>query len=115
MSTTVESEVFGNKTKTGVLLSIYLLEETFLREISRVLEVRPYSVQLAVEAFEDEGIIRTVKLGSERRVALNPTYYAADELKQLLAKLANINPALMSRVAGIRRRPRKRGKAVDPV
>jgi hypothetical protein len=108
----VKSEVFGSRTKTGILLAIYLFEETFYRELSRTLCLAIYSVQRAVETLEDEGVLRTTALGSERRVALNPSYFAAKELRALLAKVADASPNLTEAVAAQRRRPRKRGKAI---
>lgn len=71
-----------------------------------------FSVQQMVEALEDEGLVRTNIRGTERRVALNPGFIAAPEIKATLLKIASAYPEFEQAIESLRMRPRKRGKEI---
>lgn len=102
--------LFGNRRRTVILLAIYLLEEAHLREIARVTGSALFSVQRAIDSFEEAGIARSTMLGSERRVKLNPSFFAARELRGLLERMTLAFPEFEKSIQALRRRPRKRGK-----
>lgn len=104
--------LFGSETRSAVLVAIRLLEETWASELAALLELRLYSVQRTIAAFEREGVIVTRLQGSTRVITLSPRYVAAKELDALLWKLGQADTALQKRLAARRRRPRQTGKAV---
>jgi DNA-binding transcriptional ArsR family regulator len=103
-------KVFGNPTRTGVLIALALLDESYPRELARLLKTSLSAVQLAVRGLEREGVLATRLLGSERRVTLNPRFYAYAPLKELLFKLSEGQPVLIDAIRATRRRPRREGK-----
>jgi len=104
------SRLFGSARRTEVLLGIALLEETYARELARVLEAPLLSVQRIVDALDREGVVATRLIGQQRRVTLNPKYFARKELEQLLRRLALSDPRLLDVIGSMRRRPRRKGK-----
>jgi alpha-D-ribose 1-methylphosphonate 5-triphosphate synthase subunit PhnI len=104
------NRLFGSSRRTEVLLGIALLEETYARELARVLQAPLLSVQRIVDALDREGVIATRLIGQQRRVTLNPKYFARKELEQLLRRLAQGDQRLLDAVGGMRRRPRRKGK-----
>ena len=104
--------LFGSARRTEILATIALLDETYAREISRLLAAPLISVQRIVEALERDGIIATRIVGVERRIAFNPRFYAISELKALLLRLSDRNDRLTDAVDGLRRRPRRKGKSL---
>ena len=104
--------LFGSARRTEVLAAIALLEETYAREIARLLLAPLLSVQRIVDGLERDGIIVTRTVGVERRIEFNPRFYAVSELKALLFRLSDRNARLTDAVNGLRRRPRRKGKAL---
>lgn len=104
------SELFGNRNRTAVLVAIRLLGETWPSELASLLGLRIYSVQRILEAYEREGVLVSRTMGRTRRVSLNPRYVAQRELDALLWKLGSNDVALQSMLAAGRRRPRRAGK-----
>jgi predicted transcriptional regulator len=102
--------VFGTRTRTNILVLLAVLEESHAAELARIIGVRLYTVQNALETLEQTGMVAGAIAGRERRVRLNPRFFARDELRALLDKLASADPDLVSRVAEIRRRSRRGGK-----
>jgi hypothetical protein len=51
-------------------------------------------------------------MGNQRRVTLNPRYYAAKQLRELLLRLADGRADLEKIASNLRRRPRRRGKQI---
>ncbi len=103
-------KLFGSDSRSRVLTLIGLLDETYPRELARLSEIPLVSVQRIVNGLEREGVIASRVVGANRQVALNPRFYGADELRFLLLKYAKRDPNLESRVAKLRRRPRRAGK-----
>lgn len=102
--------LFGSRRKTEVLILTALLEETYPTELARLLDARQYSIQRVVDALEEEGVLATRRIGKERRVSLNPRYFAHAELRALLLRMAVGETELKEAASRVRRRPRRRGK-----
>lgn len=104
------SSPFGGQVRTLVLLALVLLEESFPRELARLLEVSLNGVQQALRRLEVDGLVAARAAGRTRLYRLNPRYFAARELGQYLKRLANVESGLLERTAKLRRRPRRAGK-----
>jgi hypothetical protein len=102
--------LFGSSRRTEVLVTIALLGETYPSELARLLKAPLYSVQNIVAALDRDGIVATRISGGSRRVTLDPRYFAFQELKALLLRLAEAEPGLRDVAAGRRSRPRRAGK-----
>lgn len=102
--------LFGTGTRTTVLLAISLLEETHVQELARVLSIGKTTVRNTIDTLEQSGIVAGVLEGRTRRIRLDSRFVAYSELKSLLEKMTFANPALLSAVSELRRRPRRIGK-----
>ncbi|MDQ2991777.1 MAG: hypothetical protein M3R30_03010 [Candidatus Eremiobacteraeota bacterium] len=102
--------LFGSSRRTEVLVGIALLEETYSRELARILDAPLISVQRIVESLELEGAVATRLVGRQRQISLNPRYFARTELAALLRRMALSDQRLMEAVGALRRRPRRKGK-----
>ena len=101
---------FGSQTRTRVLLALSLLEETYARELARMLEVSLSVLQKAIMGLERDGLVAARKVGRTRVIALNPRYFAHRELLAFLNRLAEPEDRLRAAVATLRKRPRRSGK-----
>ena len=81
----LQFKIFGTVLRTRVLLAVALAGETYPSVASR-------------------------KRGVERRVTLNPRYFARAELSALLMRLGQQDKDLMKALEGRRSRPRRKGK-----
>ncbi len=106
------ASLLGSARRTEILQAIALLDETYARELARLLGAPLLSVQRIVDALERDGVVVTRLVGVERRVTFNPRFYAVNELKALLLRLSDRNERLGEAVYGLRRRPRRKGKAL---
>jgi len=104
------SSPFGGKTRTLVLVALSVLEESFPRELARVLEVPINGIQQAIKGLEADGIVSGRSAGRTRLFRLNPRYFALKELRAYLSRLAESERELGKRVVALRRRPRRTGK-----
>lgn len=102
--------LFGSPTRSGILVLLALLGDSYPRELSRLLDAGLFAVQSAVDALEREGVISTRLIGRTRRVALNPRFYGAEELRRFLLKASAGRRELIEAAASVRRRPRRREK-----
>lgn len=105
-----ETRLLGSRRRTEILVTIALLGETFPAELARLLDAPLFSVQTIVAALDREGVVATRLSGRARIVSLDPRYFAFRELKALLLKLAEAEPALRAAALGRRSRPRRAGK-----
>ena len=112
MSVVSRSKLFGSRRRTSILLLLELLEESYASEISRLLQAPLYSVQKVLAALEDEGILVAAPYGREQRFIFNPRYVANSELRATLRKLIPREPEIEVAAESLRRRPRRRGKAI---
>jgi sugar-specific transcriptional regulator TrmB len=112
MSLTSKPAIFGSSRRTEVLVLVTLVEESYPREIARLLGAPLFSIQTIIDSLEKEGILATVLTGNQRRVTLNPRYYGMKQLREFLLRLAEAFPELQNTLSDQRRRPRRRGKAL---
>jgi DNA-binding IclR family transcriptional regulator len=105
-------KLFGTIRRTEVLKALALLEETYARELARVLEAPLITIQRLVDDLEREGIVATRLIGKERRVTFNPRFFARADLQTLLLRLSQDDERLANAVSALRKRPRKKGKTL---
>ena len=108
----ISSSPFGGQARTRVLLALRLLDESYPRELARVLGLPLSGVQMALRGLERDGLVAGRLAGRTRLVRLNPRYFAREELQRFLLKLAGAEAELQNRVAALRRRPRAGGKPI---
>jgi len=106
----ISSSPFGGQGRTRSLLALQLLEESYPRELARVLAMPLSSVQKALASLELDGLVAGRMVGRTRLYQLNPRYFAAEALRTYLSRLSEPEEVLRTRVASVRRRPRRRGK-----
>jgi hypothetical protein len=104
------SRLFGSSRRTSVLILIASLTETYPRELARLLGAPLVSVQRIIDGLQLEGVVSSVVVGRQRRVSLNPRWFAANQLRALLLRLAEGDPRYDALAASLRRRPRRSGK-----
>jgi DNA-binding transcriptional ArsR family regulator len=104
------SSPFGGQTRTRVLLALRLLDDSYPRELARVLDVSLNGVQVALRGLERDGLVAARTAGRTRLFRLNPRYFAREELQRYLLRLTGPEDHLQARVAELRRRPRRPGK-----
>jgi len=104
------SSPFGSKSRTLVLVALSVLEESFPRELARVLETPLNGIQQAIKGLEADGIVSGRTAGRTRLFRLSPLYFARKELEMYLKRLAEPEAELARRIAALRRRPRRTGK-----
>jgi DNA-binding transcriptional ArsR family regulator len=105
-----QSSPFGGQTRTLVLMALRLLQESFPRELARVLQVPLNGIQQALRSLEDDGLVAGRSAGRMRLFTLNPRYFARGELTAYLERLIEPEAELKERVSQLRRRPRRTGK-----
>jgi DNA-binding transcriptional ArsR family regulator len=101
---------FGGEGRTRVLLALRLLSESYPRELARVLGMPFSSVQKALRSLENDGLVAARTLGRTRVFRFDPRYFAYDELQRFLLRLTEPEFELRTRVAALRRRPRRTAK-----
>jgi hypothetical protein len=89
-----------------------LLTESYPRELARVLDSSLYGVQEALRGLEVDGIVSGRNAGRTRLFSLNPRYFAYEELRRFLLRLAEPELELKKRIQNLRRRPRRTGKTL---
>jgi len=104
------SSPFGGQTRTRVLLALRLLETGYARELARILALPFSGVLKALSSLEGDGLVSGRLTGRTRVYRLNPTYFARNELRTYLARLADADADLRELVSAVRRRPRRAGK-----
>ena len=105
-----QSSPFGGRSRTETLLSLQLMEESYARELARLLK-RPVSgVLKALQSLEADGLVAARSEGRTRVFRLAPRYFAIAELKRYLDRLTEPEDELRERVGRLRRRARKTGK-----
>ncbi len=104
------SSPFGGASRTGVLIALNLLEESYPRELARLFEQSLFGVQRALAGLERDGLVASRMAGRTRLYRLNPRYFALRELRDFLSRLAAPEETLRARIEYLRRRPRRAGK-----
>ena len=93
-----------------MLLALRLLDESYARELSRVLEMPLSNVQKALRTLEIDGLVAARAVGRTRVLRLNPRYFAREALQNFLLRLAAPETRLHASIESLRRRPRRTGK-----
>jgi DNA-binding transcriptional ArsR family regulator len=106
------SSPFGGWTRTRVLLALRLLEESYPRELARILDAPPSGVLKALRSLEFDGLVAGRSVGRTRVFRLNPRYFAYDDFNRYLGRLTEPEDDLRDRIARLRRRPRRTGKTL---
>lgn len=104
------SSPFGPQTRTRLLVALSLLDESYSRELARLLGVSLSAVQKALSGLERDGLVAVRSVGRTRVARIDPRYFARRELLAYLARLSAADPELASAVSSLRRRPRRTGK-----
>jgi DNA-binding transcriptional ArsR family regulator len=107
-----EDSLFGSGLRERILKLLALIEPAYPRQIAALLDEHLISVQNAVAALQDLGIVASRLVGRTRLVELNRRWYAAAELRALLERLAAADPQVVRIAAGARQRPRRPGKPI---
>ncbi len=110
MSLSTTSGLFGNPTRTGVLLALSLLGESHASELSRFLNTTVSNIGKAVDALEQAGVVSGRLIGRTRLLTLNTRYFAFSELEALLTKLSRADASLVDKISSLRKRPRRSRK-----
>ena len=92
------------------MLAVELLQETYAREIARILGSSLSGVQQALRGLEKDGLIAGREAGRTRLYRIDPRYFARAELGAYLRRLLEAEPSLRGRAEALRRRPRRAGK-----
>jgi len=95
-----------------VLLALRLLGESYPRELARILETALWGVQQSIRSLELDGLVAGRNVGRTRVFQIDPRYFAFDEINRYLRRLTEPEDDLRERVARLRRRPRRTGKAL---
>ena len=106
----IRSNPFGGTARTRVLIALQLLDESYPRELSRVLGSSLSGIQTALRGLERDGIVAGRTWGRMRLYRFEPRYFALRELRAYLGRLALTEPRIEERTAALRRRPRRSGK-----
>ena len=104
------SSPFGGETRTRLLVALRLLDESYPRELARLLGVSLSSVQQAVRSLERDRLVAVRTMGRTRLARIDPRYFARRELLAFLGRLAEADLALSAVAAARRRRPRRTSK-----
>ncbi|SRR5712692_2734019 len=104
------SSPFGSQTRTRLLLALELLGQSFARELARLLDSPLSVIQKGLRSLERDGLIAGRLVGRTRVFLLNPRYFAAAQLRDLIGKMMATDRVLKARAAELRRRPRRTGK-----
>lgn len=108
MSILRQTELFGSRRRTEILVLLALLESSYPSEMTRLLEAPLYSVQTILQDLEGQGVVASRRQGRTRVVELDPRYFAFEELRELLLRLAEAEPELQRAAESRRSRPRQR-------
>ena len=106
-----EPKLFGSATRTRTLVAIALLKDSYVRQLADILEISQPTIFRIVDDLEREGVVVSRYVGRTRIVSINPRLYGSGELEAFLLKYAK-GTDVEDKIARIRRRPRRRGKAV---
>jgi len=105
--------IFGNENAEKVLLHIYHYGEIHASAIANDYGVALTPIKKQLERFEESGVLVAKNIGRARVFSFNPKSAYAEPVKQIIKILyASLSLEVKKKIFGIRRRPRKKGKAV---
>jgi hypothetical protein len=103
--------LFGSKTAENVLMYIFVYQEGYPSEISRMYSLPLSMVQKQLQKFEEGGILTSRLRGKVRIYQWNPRYPFIDEIKNLLARNFDYLPEnIKDKYYRQRTRPRRKDK-----
>lgn len=91
-------------------MALRLLEQSYSRELARLLGSPLSVVQKAVMSLETDALVAGRTMGRTRIFQINPRYFAMKELQEFLARLLEAETELQRRADQLRKRPRRTGK-----
>jgi DNA-binding transcriptional ArsR family regulator len=104
--------LFGSRLRERILKLLVLVEPAYPRQIATLLGEHLVSVQNAVAALGDLGVVASRLVGRTRLVELDRRWYAAAELRTLLERLVAGDTEIRELAAAVRQRPRRPGKPI---
>ncbi len=107
-----DDSLFGSLLRERILKLLVLIEPAYPRQLATLLGAHLISVQNAVVALGDLGVVASRLVGRTRLVELDRRWYAASELRALLERLAHADPEIREIAGAVRQRPRRPGKAI---
>ncbi len=110
MKVMTTSSPFGSRTRSRILCGLELLGSSHPRELARILGSGLSVVQKALRSLERDGLVAGRSVGRTRVYSLDPSYFAARELRQLVRRLAATDEGLRRKVDALRVRPRRSAK-----
>jgi predicted transcriptional regulator len=103
--------LLGSTNAERVLVFILARNEGYVREIARVFDADPDSIQKQLAKFESGGVLVSRTAGKTRLYSFNPRYPFLKELRSLLEKALSFYPEKeRQELVMSRRRPRRHGK-----
>ena len=87
-----------------------LLDRSHASELARLIGTTVSNVRKGLDSLEQMGVVSGRYLGRTREVQLNPGYFAYNELRPLLDKLAYADGEVLETATLVRRRPRRAAK-----
>ena len=104
-------KLFGSKTAERVLMYLFIYQEAYPTEISRMFSLSLNMIQKQLQKFEEGGILVSRLRGKVRIYQWNPRYPCLSEVKKLLAKNFEYLPEnIKDSFYRQRTRPRRKGK-----
>ena len=94
------------------MIALKLLDESYARELARVLDLGLTAIQQALRSLERDGLVAGRLVGRSRVFRIDPRYFAYDDLTRYLARLAEPDHDLQVRAESLRRRQRRSGKSL---
>lgn len=108
--------VLRAESQEKILLYLLVREKSYGKAIAEFFACPPNPIQKQLIRLEDEGVVVSRSLGKMREYQLNPRYAFNVQLKELLKAASKAYPEeLRNSLAMERTRPRKAGKAINPV
>lgn len=102
--------LFGSRLRERILKLLALVEPAYPRQIAALLGEHLVSVQNALAALQDLGVVASRLVGRTRLIELDRRWYAAAELRVLLERLADADAEIKQLATSVRQRPRRPGK-----
>jgi DNA-binding transcriptional ArsR family regulator len=102
--------LFGSLLRERILKLLVFIDPAYPSQLATLLGAHLISVQNAVAALQDLGVVASRLVGRTRLVELDPRWYAAAELRALLERLAEADAEIGKIAATVRQRPRRPGK-----
>lgn len=92
------SSPFGSRSRTRILVALRLLDFSYPRALSRLLDSPLFAVRKALDALERDGLVAARFVGRTRVYTLSASYPAQRELAAYLSRLAEFDTDLRERV-----------------